>query len=100
MIDLSHFFGPGAIKAGLKVIDHIIPGSTRPAVEALDEFIHSPGYTKHRIDRIRDVYDDHRDDISDFFEGAKETLSDAADSAVEFVSDVADTVGDFFGDLF
>lgn len=95
--------GPGAIKAGLKVVDSMTGGALHGAVEMMDEITSSPAYTKHRIDQaqntLSDFWDDHKEDVSDFFDNVGDTINNGLDAAGDFFSNAADTIGDNLGDI-
>lgn len=95
--------GPGALKAGLKVVDSMTGGALHGAVEMMDEITSSPAYTKHRIDQAQNTlsnfWDDHKEDVSDFFDNVGDTINNGLDAAGDFFSNAADTIGDNLGDI-
>ena len=91
---LSHLIGPGSIKGGLKVANHIAgDGRFDGAISELTKFTDSPAWTKHRIDNAMDTWDDHKEDMYDFLDNAGDAISETA-------STIAESVGDFLGSLF
>lgn len=90
---IEHLFGPGTLKAGLKVVDAIAPGTCTSTIKELDHFMEGPAWTKHRIESAQDFWDDHKEDVGDFFDSVGDTISDAAES-------VGDVIGDILGGLF
>lgn len=98
---LSHLIGPGSIKGGLKVANHIAgDGRFDGAISELTKFTESPAWTKHRIDSAMDTWDDHKDDIAEFFDNVGDTISETAstiaDNAGSFLEGAADFIGGFF----
>lgn len=91
---LSHLIGPGPIKAGLEVVDHIVPGSTRTFVEGIEHFQNSPAYIHHRVEQAQDFWDDHKEDVEEFFDNVGDTISEGWDSFTEGVGDIAEGIGD------
>lgn len=89
----SHLIGPGTVKAGLKAVDHLIPGSTTSLVEGIDHMQSSPAYMKHRVDQAQDFWDDHKDDVSDFFDNVGDAVNNSIEAAGDFL-------GDFFDGIF
>lgn len=73
---LSHLIGLGTVKAGLKTIEHVVPGSTKSLIEGIEQIQSNPAYLKQRVDNVVDYWDDHKDGITDFFHDAGDFLSD------------------------
>ena len=94
----EHLIGPGALKAGIKVVDSMTGGALHGAVEILDEISSSPAYTKHRIDQaqdtLNDFWDDHKADVSVFFNNVGDVINDGLNAAGDFLSDAVDAFCD------
>lgn len=55
-MDYSDLIGPGALKIGLKALNHVVP--CEDGIKILDEITSSHAYTKHRIDNATDTISD------------------------------------------
>ena len=99
MIDvLSHLVGPGTLKAGLKVIDKIVPGSTTDMVNGLDHFQGSPPYLKYRAEQLQDYWNDHEDDVENFFDNVGSAITEGWNTVSENAEEVIDSIGDAISD--
>ena len=100
---LEHLIGPGAVKAGFKIVNSLTGGSCHAAVEALDEMTSCPAYSKYRIDQAQttmcDFWDDHKESFGEFFDNVGDTLCSGLDAAGEFVENAVDTIAENLGDI-
>lgn len=98
---ISHLIGPGSIKEGLKVANHIAgDGRFDSAISELTRLTGSPAWTKHRIDSAMETWDDHKEDVTDFFQDVGESVSNAASTIVDNAGDFFEGVADFFDSFF
>lgn len=95
----EHLIGPGPVKAGLEVVDHIVPGSTRTLVEGIEHFQNSPAYIHHRVEQAQDFWDDHKDDVEEFFDNVGDAVNNGLDAAGDFLGNAVDAIGDNLGDI-
>ena len=100
----EHFIGPGSIKTGLQIVNHLTGGKLNGAVEVMSEITSSPAYTKYRIDNAResisDFWDDHKEAVGEFFENIGDTVSDGLSTAGDAIGDTASTMIDILGGIF
>ena len=103
----EHLIGPGTLKAGIKVVDHLTGGACHGAVEVMEEITSSPAYTKYRVDRLQDTlsdfWDDHEESVGDFFESVGDAVGDGLEAAGDLIGTAlgaaAESLGDIIGGL-
>ena len=99
MIDvLSNLVGPGTLKAGLKAIDKIVPGSTTDMVNSLNHFQGNPSFLKYRCEQLQDYWDDHEDDVEEFFDNVGDAIAEGWNTVTENTAEVVDSIGDAISD--
>jgi len=100
---LEHLLGPGTVKAGVKVINHLTGDALHGVEKVMEEITASPAYTKYRFDHAKDTlsdfWDDHKDGVQDFFENAEEVIGDGLDTVGEVASGLVETVGETIGGI-